>query len=271
VIGASASSNEGSGFARRDPRVAVATPPAREPATESASVPAVEIAAPVDATAELPLFESAPTEIDDTPLITSPRPARPPLSVRRATPDVVRGRSRSSRAPRREEPSDFGLQLDPHEIDAAQVPAGDSRPAPPPPVRAAGAIARLIAMLIDVAVLGSIDAAVLYFTLAIAGLTVDQITQLPVIPLAAFLVILDGGYLIGFTAASGQTIGKMATSIRVISDDGRRVDPAGAVLRAGGCLLTLLTAGLGYLPAFFSLEGRAVQDRVAGTRVVSTR
>jgi resuscitation-promoting factor RpfA len=299
VIGGSASSAEGSGFARRSrTRVAVATPPALDEEIESPpAAPAEPIAPGASASAratsgklrrdleeaasgrevgpaapagELPLFGSAPSEIDDTPLIT-PRPVRPPLSVRRATPDVVRGRTRSSRAPRRAEPPDLGLQLESQATEPVQVPAADSRPEAPAPARAAGALARLIAMLIDLVVLASIDAAVLYLTLGIAGLAVDHVTRVPPIPFVAFLLILNGGYLIGFTAASGQTIGKMATGIRVIGDDGQRVDVAGAVLRAAGCLLTLLTAGLGYLPAFFSIEGRAVQDRVAGTRVVSTR
>jgi len=34
--------------------------------------------------------------------------------------------------------------------------------------------------------------------------------RLPLLPLAAFLLFLDAGYLLMFTAAGGQTIGKMA-------------------------------------------------------------
>jgi uncharacterized RDD family membrane protein YckC len=275
VIGATASAPERPRFARGRPQVAVATPPSLEQETSFAPVAPVAPVEPVTPVApvapeELPLFGSAATEIDDTPLIT-PRPVRPPLSVRRATPDVVRGRPRSSRVPRRAESPDLGLHLESQATETEQVPATDTQPESPTPVRAAGALARLIAMLIDLTVLGSINAAVLYLTLGIAGLAVDHVTRVPPIPFVAFLLILNGGYLIGFTAASGQTIGKMATGIRVIGDDGQRIDVAGAVLRAAGCLLTLLTAGLGYLPAFFSSEGRAVQDRVAGTRVVSTR
>ena len=71
-----------------------------------------------------------------------------------------------------------------------------------------------------------------------------------------------------FADPGGQTIGKMLTGIRVIGDDDRRVDTAGAVLRAFGCLITLATLGLGYLPVFLSADGRALHDRIAGTRVV---
>jgi uncharacterized RDD family membrane protein YckC len=126
-------------------------------------------------------------------------------------------------------------------------------------------------MLIDLVLIASIDAAIVYLTLAITGLTLDDARLLPPIPLAAFLLLLNGGYLVAFIAASGQTIGKMLTGIRVMADNGRRVDLGAAVLRSGGCALSLLTAGLGYLPAFFAADGRALQDRIAGTRVVRTR
>jgi uncharacterized RDD family membrane protein YckC len=128
-----------------------------------------------------------------------------------------------------------------------------------------------VATLIDMVLLGTINVAVVYLTLALANLDVEQFDVLPLAPLVTFLVLLNGGYLVTFIAASGQTIGKMATGIRVMGDDGRRVDIAGAVLRAAGCGVSLLTAGLGYLPAFITTDGRALQDRIAGTRVVSAR
>jgi uncharacterized RDD family membrane protein YckC len=109
---------------------------------------------------------------------------------------------------------------------------------------------------------------VIYLTLAIAGLTLANVAILPIVPTATFLLLLNGGYLVTFTAAGGQTIGKMLTGIRVMGEDGTRVDVGRAVLRAGGCLLSVFTAGLGYLPAFFTPDARALQDRVAGTRVV---
>ena len=136
---------------------------------------------------------------------------------------------------------------------------------------AAGVLARIFAALVDLVLLGGVNGAVLYFTLAIAGLTVEEIRLLPVMPLAAFLLLLNGGYLVAFTAAGGQTIGKMAAGIRVMNDDYQRVDFTGALLRSGGCVVSLLTAGAGFLPVFFSADRRALQDRVAGTRVVRAR
>ena len=98
-------------------------------------------------------------------------------------------------------------------------------------------MSRLAAAIIDVALLGAVNAAVLYFTLAIAGLTLDEVGLLPIMPLAAFLLLLNGGYLVAFTAAGGQTIGKMTAGIRVMNDDYQRVDLTGALLRAIGCVV----------------------------------
>ena len=134
---------------------------------------------------------------------------------------------------------------------------------------AAGVARRFGAALIDIVLVTATDAVVLYLTLATAGLTLDQTSLIPRIPMAAFLMLMNGGYLVVFTAAGGQTIGKMVTGIRVIRDDAQPVDLAGAVLRAAGCVLSVVTVGLGYLPALLTADRRALQDRVSGTRVVS--
>jgi len=216
----------------------------------------------------LPLFSPGGNDADDAPLVGVPRPARPPLSVRRTTPEIPRGRARSARlTPRTDEaPMELGLEpaIEPEITAGAEAPREATTNEP-----VAGVGARLAAALIDLVLLATIDAAVLYLTLAIAGLSLEQAAVIPPIPLGAFFVMMNGGYLIVFTAASGQTIGKMITGIRVIGDDGNRVDLAGAALRAAGCAASLLTLGLGYLPAFVSADRRALQDRIAGTRVVS--
>jgi resuscitation-promoting factor RpfA len=215
----------------------------------------------------LPLFSEGD---DDTPLITSPRPLRPPLAVRRTTPEIPRTRARRV-TPRPDEQELALLAAEP----AREPIAPPATPVAARPTADGAEVAapwrRLVATLIDMVLLGTINVAVVYLTLALADLGVEQFDMLPLTPLVTFLVLLNGGYLVTFIAASGQTIGKMATGIRVMGDDGRRVDIAGAVLRAAGCGVSLLTAGLGYLPAFITSDGRALQDRIAGTRVVSAR
>ena len=95
-------------------------------------------------------------------------------------------------------------------------------------------------------------------------------------PLAVFLLLLNGGYLAAFTAAGGQTIGKMIAGIRVVAErlDRRRsiaqaaVTLGAAVLRASAYLVSLLPAGLGFAAILLDTEGRALHDRLADTRVV---
>ena len=261
---------------------AVETPPAAVSARARLNTAPGEDAATTSAAAKdasgLPLFTPGQTTGAEAGPVAAPRRAGTPLSVRRSTPDVPRGRSARPARPaaRREDPA-LALEPEPASVEpdapprervvrhAGTVPA--AAPAPPP----ASAIARLIAAILDLALLGAVNTAVLYFTLAIAGLTVDEVRLLPVMPLAAFLLLLNGGYLVAFTAAGGQTIGKMAAGIRVMNDDYQRVDFTGALLRAAGCVLSLLTAGAGFLPVFLSPERRALQDRLAGTRVVRAR
>src|SRR5262249_57320775 len=76
----------------------------------------------------------------------------------------------------------------------------------PRPERAENAAvgARLLAVIIDLSILTLVDAAVIYFTMQICGLTLDDLGILPKGPLVAFLFFQNAGYLAAFTAA-GQT------------------------------------------------------------------
>ncbi len=201
---------------------------------------------------------------DDAPLIAPPA-ARTPLGVRRSTPELPRKRPRTTRT----------VRTDSLNFESASSPKSSGTSA-----AAAETIALLLEMpslgvriaagLIDLALLVGIDAAVLYLTLRVTGLanTLDDLRVLPPIPFIGFLAILSFGYVAAFTVAGGQTIGKMALSLRVIGDDGRAVDAAGGMLRALGCMLVPVTLGLSYLPVLFTSDHRAFHDRIAGTRVV---
>jgi uncharacterized RDD family membrane protein YckC len=155
------------------------------------------------------------------------------------------------------------------------------RAAPPPAeaplsdaaLEVAPAGARLLAGMIDLALVGGSDFLVVYFTVKICDVPLAQALTLPMAPLLSFLALLNGGYLSTFVAAGGQTIGKMAAGIRVIPADpgasaSERVSFGQAVVRAAGYLASALPAGLGFLPAFFGRERRALHDRLADTRVV---
>ena len=128
--------------------------------------------------------------------------------------------------------------------------------------------ARFVAVVIDLLILTAIDAIVIYFTLQICGVTVDEFDIVPKVPLVAFLLVQNGGYLIAFTMG-GQTLGKMAVDIRVVpADSSDTLDVARACVRTAVWVLLAVPAGLGFLTALLSQDRRGLHDRFAGTRVV---
>jgi len=221
-------------------------------------------AAPVEpepAMVEAPPPPEGALPFDDAPIL--PPAARPPLSVRRSTPEVPRNRPRTTRP----------VRPDSLNLESMSSPASVAREASETIkslLEAPSLGVRVGAGLIDLVLLIGIDAAVLYLTLKVTGLqsTLEDLRVLPPVPFIGFLALLAFGYVASFTMAGGQTIGKMVLSLRVIGDDGRPIDAAGGMLRALGCMLVPVTFGLSYLPALFTSDHRAIHDRLAGTRVV---
>jgi uncharacterized RDD family membrane protein YckC len=73
---------------------------------------------------------------------------------------------------------------------------------------------------------------------------------------------------VAFTAG-GQTIGKMAAGIKVVSARSNMpLDLGHAIVRTIVWTALAVPAGLGFLTAFLSDDRRGLHDRVAGTRVV---
>lgn len=220
---------------------------------------------------ELPLF--GPPITDDVPLITKASPPRPPLSVRRATPEVPRLRS-EPRAPLLEwsdpAPSPVAIPRptpEPLIVRPADRTSGSKDEASTAP-EPAGLGPRALAALIDVALLGLVDFVVVYFTLKICRLPMSEVALLPKAPLIAFLLLQNCGYFIVFTA-TGQTLGKMIAGVRVLADDSDSAPDVGrSALRALLWMVLALPAGLGLLTATLSRDGRGLHDRFAGTRVV---
>jgi uncharacterized RDD family membrane protein YckC len=148
--------------------------------------------------------------------------------------------------------------------------AGASSPTPAAGSSEASAAAssRILAGLLDAGLLLAVDAAVLYFTLRLCGLTGSEILQLPVVPMAAFFLLLNGGYFIAFTAVGGQSIGKMALGIKVITQEDGSVPIGRATLRTLAYLISALPLGAGFLAGVLSADRLALHDRLAHTRVV---
>jgi uncharacterized RDD family membrane protein YckC len=127
---------------------------------------------------------------------------------------------------------------------------------------------RILAALLDVALLSALDASILYLTLRLLGLSTAQVFELPLLPLFAFFLLLNGGYFIAFTAVGGQSIGKMALGIKVISQEESTVPLGRATLRTLAFFVSALPLGAGFLPGVISADRLALHDRLAHTRVV---
>jgi uncharacterized RDD family membrane protein YckC len=240
----------------------------------SLSVAADDLDLPVEPadSFDLPLFRDRGPD-DDRPLVSVPAITRAPLAVRKGS---IGAPQQPARRHDRYEPS---LDLEPEDLDAeafqrprAPRPGTHAPAAEPTELAAASVGARILSGLIDLLLLLAIDGAVLHFTLKFCGLTYAEIRLLPVPPFAAFLLILNGGYLAAFTAAGGQSIGKMLGGIRVVPSDPEawtdRVPLGQAVLRAAGYFISALPLGLGFLPAVLAADRRGFHDRLAHTRVV---
>ena len=248
---------------------------------------------------DLPLFNEPVPGLDDTPLISAPSAPRAPLAVRKATPDP----SRVPRPPRAARRAADGRPESP-ERAAGVTPATPiaTRPAPPPPIEPPAELfanepaapvvappvprqpdlepadsgpgtpappaARLVALAVDSALLLGINLVVVHFTLSILRYPWSRLAELPMLPLVAFCLMLDAGYLLAFTVASGQTIGKMLAGVRVVTDESWRVPVTQAAIRTAIAPLSVLALGLGYLPALVGRDRRALHDRLSNTRVV---
>jgi len=251
------------------------------------------------ATGELPLFMRAmPGGSDDDgaeepePLVKVPARPRVPVSVRRSTPDPARLRAKYG-LPETPEPDllsnilpdalDKTASLHDDQSDLADFPLISSTtmpwPTEPTPERLpagwqppVGGLTRLAAAAIDAALLGAIAGGVVYCTLRLTGLSMADVSLLPVLPLAGLFLMLVVGYLLMFTAASGQTVGKMAMKIRVVGTSPQavindRITMSQAAVRALAALPSVLICGAGFVPALVG-AGLAAHDRIAHTRVV---
>ena len=198
----------------------------------------------------------APADRPSSPLfpLGARAAASRPLSVRRQTPEVPKFRVPTAR--------EAVLPLDAPGLDdgtALQSPAVNAA------ARQLGR--RFLAGLLDTTLLLGVNAAVVYFTMRLAGLSLDSVAQLPVIPLVTFLLFFDAAYAVALTALGGQTIGKMAVGLRVERTDGSPVTAVRALIRTGAYAISALPLGLGFA-GILSRSGRGLHDCLADTRVV---
>lgn len=211
------------------------------------------------------------------PLVAVPA-APAPLAVRRRTPDPAKMQAayrREAPAARKPGPVERDLLEDLQRLE--QTPSTERAPADI--VAAAHAsdpvsvmpLTRATAAGVDLLMLGAINAAIVWLTLRWCELSFGSVGVLPLFPLTSFLLLIDAGYLLLFTAANGQTVGKMLTGIRVVDvgedDMPHRVTTGQAALRAVCSVASVFALGAGFVPVLLG-GGRAFHDRIAHTRVV---
>jgi uncharacterized RDD family membrane protein YckC len=131
----------------------------------------------------------------------------------------------------------------------------------------AGVVSRAAATVVDgMIVLGS-------FTVGLAGL--DLLTTawwgtsvgrswpaMTALPAVAFC------YAFGFLAIAARTPGQGIAGLRVVRSDGGTIRPGQAFVRVVVFPLSVLAAGLGFVPILLQREHRALHDLIAGTSVV---
>jgi uncharacterized RDD family membrane protein YckC len=257
---------------RRTPDAAAPLEMATPAIVESVVRPAVPAAA---ATVATPTVSAAAVALDLEPTLPPPSfrgaPSLPPLAVRR-TPETPRLRAVPKAVERLmpEPVLEFSEETPPSVEAPSRTQRSDSRSPQrdASPLQASGSGARVVAVIVDHAILFTIDAIVLYLTLRVAALTMADWRSLPMLPMATFLGLLKLAYFTAFTCVGGQTIGKMAAGIRVVGDDQRGLSATHALHRALAGALSFLTLGLGFLPALLTADRRALHDRLARTRVV---
>ena len=230
----------------------------------SIAADAVASSRPITSSFDLPHFKERRTP-DDPARVSPAATPRAPLSVRRSTPTPPRSSNRGPDEPvlgfgvdeastARRRSSVAPIQGEDHEAHGGTASLGP----------------RLLAGLIDAVILSAIGSIVLYLTLRICGVPWSRVAVIPPVPFVSFLLLIAGGYFILFTAAAGQTIGKMAAGIKVVPmNEGHGRVPLGhAVLRATAYAISALPVGVGFLPALVDVNRRAIHDRLADTRVV---
>jgi len=83
----------------------------------------------------------------------------------------------------------------------------------------------------------------------------------PMVITAAYFTVLP-------VLMAGQTPGKKLAGLEIVRRDGEPVTYVTGFVRWLGYMLSVVTLCLGFLMALFTAEGRALQDYLAGTRIV---
>jgi uncharacterized RDD family membrane protein YckC len=130
----------------------------------------------------------------------------------------------------------------------------------------AGIGSRLLALLVDLLLVGLIDTCMLI----LVGSLMSGADSLGAILLLSFIsfIVLVGYFVVAETATGGRSPGKRALGLRVIRTDGGAAGFGEALVRG---LLRVVDLPLGIFPMFFSSSSRRFGDFASGTVVVRER
>jgi uncharacterized RDD family membrane protein YckC len=138
----------------------------------------------------------------------------------------------------------------------------------------AGFVSRLIAYVIDLAVISIIAVGTTWFvnmvqdTLAIRALIENDATRFVLGGLAVLL--LSGIYFVFFWTLMGQTPGKMVMGVRVVTLDGGQLSLGRSIRRVFGYLLSALVLYVGFIWIIIDNRRQGWHDKLAGTCVIYT-
>jgi len=150
----------------------------------------------------------------------------------------------------------------------------------------AGIKRRLLALIIDIMLLGALGGAVTFPLENYLGLDLNETIESVQLqkdssqkpdPSTLVLIIIHSGlqttlwalYFTIFIGACGQTPGKKLLGLRVIRADSKPMNfKTGAIRCIIGYSLSTLTFGLGFIWALFDNQKQALHDKIANTLVI---
>ena len=127
---------------------------------------------------------------------------------------------------------------------------------------------RLLAGLIDLGFLTFLLLGVAYLTTNLASQPLQALPRPAIAALGCVGFLLSVGYFVFFWSLSGQTLGKLLTSSRVVGPLGQPLGFSRAAMRTLGIVLSLLPLGAGFIGLWSDIGRRAWHDRLASTKVV---
>jgi uncharacterized RDD family membrane protein YckC len=147
------------------------------------------------------------------------------------------------------------MRFDELELDGMAAAGDDDDDAP---TDDAPRFRRLLALLTDLSLFAAL-------TLALAPLLPPSRDPFAIASLAGFVIIVSYYYFVGSWLLWGKTIGGAIFDVRVVSE---AMTPRVATMRWIGMVVSMLTAGLGFL--FAALPSRrSLADRLSSTRCIA--